>query len=459
MALPVSDTVSRLHATAARFVEEQRIAGAAVGVVHGDELVWSAGVGYADRAAHREASPATLYRIASITKTFTGTAILQLRDEGKLHLDDPAVTHLPELSAAGAPFGPIEGVTLRRMLSHESGLASEPPGTDWATHEYEPSAARNLERASETGTRIPANRQWKYSNLAYQLLGEIVARVSGRPYGDYIRAEILDPLGMGATSFEPLSPALAERSATPYDARFLSDELVPSRPFSSIGAEGGLWSCVEDLALWASFQLREDGGPRSGGQVLSGASLAEMHAARYLTDAAWTSAWGIAWYSIRRGDVIWVQHSGGLPGFVTDVCFDPKRRVGAIALLNGDADAPGLAMDLATIARDAIVAAAPDIGIPPVMPEAYAPLLGLYLDRQQAAIVRVEWRDGKLTLSTEKDAEWKPTLAPTDEADVFLIEPGFRESGETARFQRRADGRVVSLYTGDQTVLRLDPVE
>lgn len=459
MASVVSDLTGSLKARAARFVKEHRLAGASVGVVHGDELVWSAGVGHADRAARREPNPATLYRIASITKTFTATAIVQLRDQGKLHLDDPAVAHLPELSAADAPFGPIEGVTIRRMLSHESGLASEPPGTDWATHSYEASPQRNLERAGELATRIPANRQWKYSNLAYQLLGEIVARVSGRPCAEHVREEILEPLGMDATGFEPLPSALAERAATPYDARFLSDELEPSRPFSAIGAEGGLWSCVDDLARWVSFQLRDGEDPRRGPRVLSRQSLVEMQAARYLQDPEWTTAWGIGWYAVRRGDVIWVQHSGALPGFSSNVCFDPKRRVGAIALLNGNDDAAELAMDLATIARDAVVTSAPEIEIPPAMPAAYAPLLGLYLGRELGAIVRVEWRDGKLTMLITTDPAWTPTLAPTEEADAFVVEPGFRESGETVRFNRNADGRVVSVFTGDETVLRLEPVE
>ena len=459
MASPVSDSASRLGATAARFVKDRRLAGAAVGVVHGDELVWAAGVGHADRSARRAASPAMLCRVASITKTFTATAIVQLRDEGKLQLDDPAVVHLPELAAARAPFGPIEGVTIRRMLSHESGLASEPPGTDWTGYAYEAAAAQSLARASEIGMRIPANRQLKYSNLAFQLLGEIVARVSGRPYEEYVRAEILEPLGMAATTFEPLPSELTERAATPYDARFLSDELVPSAAFPSIGAEGGLWSCVDDLALWVSFQLREDGGPRGGCQVLSGSSLVEMHTARYLSDAAWTEAWAIGWYAIRRGDVIWVQHSGSLPGFSSNVCFDPRHRVGAIALVNGDEDAAALAMDLATIARETVAAAGSEIELPPPMPEAYAPLLGLYLQPQVGEIIRVEWREGKLTMLSNKDADWLPTLVPSDDTGAFVIGPGFRESGEIVRFRRNAAGRVVALFTGAETVLRLEPVE
>ncbi|HEY6117905.1 MAG TPA: serine hydrolase domain-containing protein, partial [Candidatus Dormibacteraeota bacterium] len=184
---------TRLEAVAASFVKEHRLPGAAVGVVHGDTLVWEAGLGYADVESRRAPDATTLYRIASITKTFTGTAVMRLRDEGKLRLDDPVGRHIPELAD-------LEDVTIRRLLSHESGLQSEPPDTDWRKVRYQASVADNLARAAEIRAAIPPNSQQKYSNLGFQLLGEIVARVSGVPYTDYIRANILDPLGLVSTA-------------------------------------------------------------------------------------------------------------------------------------------------------------------------------------------------------------------------------------------------------------------
>src|ERR1035438_2021230 len=102
-----SPHADRFEALAASFVKEHRLPGAAVGVVVGGELVWSAGVGFADLAAHRRSDASTLYRIASITKTFTGTAIMQLRAIGRLQLDDPVVSFLPELAAAARRPGAI----------------------------------------------------------------------------------------------------------------------------------------------------------------------------------------------------------------------------------------------------------------------------------------------------------------------------------------------------------------
>jgi CubicO group peptidase (beta-lactamase class C family) len=450
---PAAEPAARYEATTASFVKEHRLPSAAVGIVHGEELVWSAGIGHADRASARPASARTLYRIASITKTITATAVMQLRDEGKLALDDPAVTYLPELADARSPLGPIEGLTIRRMLSHESGLQSEPPGADWSAVTYEDDPGRNLARASEIALTVPVSTQWKYSNLAYQLLGEIVGRVSGTPYPRYIRERILRPLKMTSTSLDPLSTRLSVRRATGYEPRFLSDELdLAPEEVWIFGADGGLWSCVEDLAVWLSCQLADEP------VVLARPTLDEMHRPRYLADETWTVAWAIGWYARRRDDVIWITHSGGHYGFTTNVCFDPKNRVGAIALLNGMGNASELALQLGTIAREAVLSAAPSIDVPPPLPAEWRPYLGLYLAAHFGTVARVEWLDGKLTVLDQDDPTWKPTLSPTDEPDVFAIDRGVRESGELARFERREDGQVVSLFFAAARMQRLGPV-
>ena len=449
MASAAASKGAEYEAKAASFVKEHRLPGAAVGVVHEGELVWSKGIGSADLRTKRRSTPKTLYRIASITKTFTATAIMQLRDAGKLDLDDRAVEYLPELRAAS---GSLEQLTIRRMLSHESGLQSEPPGTDWTRVEYESDPAQTLARAADIATTVPPSSQWKYSNLGYQLLGEIVERVSGIPYQRYVHTKLLTPLKMSGTSFDPLPPRLRARKATGYEPRFLSDELeVAPADHEIFGAEGGLWSCVEDLARWLSCQF--DPKP-----ILSEETAREMHKPRYLVDPEWTRAWAIGWYARRRENAVWIMHSGGHYGFITNACFDPKEKVGAIALLNGFGDATGLATDLGTIARDAVKAAAPAIESPKKLPKKWRDFVGLYVMKHFGDVVRLEWKDGKLTLIDPSDLTWTPTLAPTDDPDVFTIEPGFRESGELVRFQRGKDGRVVSVVAAVVTMERLEPV-
>lgn len=453
MASPAAALAEKYQAIAASFVKENRLPGAAVGVVHDGGLAWSGGVGFADRATGRASDARTLYRVASITKTLTATAVMQLRDGGSLALDDPAIAYLPELAASKSTLGPIESLTIRRMLSHESGLQSEPPGTDWAGVLYEADPARTLSRAAEIETRVPVHAQWKYSNLAYQLLGEIVARVSGKTYASYVRSRILRPLGMTSTSLPPLPARLRPRCATGYEPRFVSDELDTAPEDANVfGAEGGLWSCVEDLGRWLSCQLAED--PK----IVARSTLDEMHKPRYLIDEAWTRATAIGWSAVRRDDVVWIGHSGGYYGFVTYVCFEPKEKVGAIALVNGMGEAPELALRLGTLAREAVREAPPTISVPEPIPGEWRSLPGLYLGEHFDTVLRVEWLDGKLTVLDPGLADWKLTLAPTDEKDVFLIEPGARESGELARFERGPAGRVVALFLAVARLKRLEPV-
>jgi hypothetical protein len=199
--------------------------------------------------------------------------------------------------------------------------------------------------------------------------------------------------------------------------------------------------------------------PDSDSPILSSATLRTMHKPRYLQDELWTRAWGITWYGVRRNDVIWIQHSGGWDGFITDVCFDPITKVGAVALLNGVGDAPTLAMDLGTIARTSLASRAPEITPSEATPEEYRSLLGVYLDSEYGELVQVEWRDAKPMVVSPTDPAYKVTLLKGDLPDTFIVGPGIRPSGETCTFQRRADGRVVSMYLAVGTFRRLDTID
>jgi CubicO group peptidase (beta-lactamase class C family) len=450
---------AELEACATRFVKDHRLPGASVGVVLSDGLAWSGQIGFSDLKGREAPRLSTLYAIASITKTFTGTAIMQLAARGLLNLDDPVTKYVPEMKEADASVGSIDAVTIRRMLSHESGLAEEPPGTDWALHQRVGTPSEVLRRASEIGTKVPPNTQVKYSNLAYLLLGEVVTRVSGTPYADYVREQILLPLAMTSTDWSPLPPGLEARRATGYAPRTFSDDLDVAHEGLLAWSDAGLWSSVEDLAHWLVFQMGAYATPESDSPVLSSATLRMMHKPRYLQDELWTRAWGVTWYAVRRDDGIWIQHSGGWDGFITDVCFDPATKVGAIALLNGVGDAPSLAMDLGAIARKSLRSRAPELTPSEPTPDEYRSLLGVYFDSEYGELVQVEWRDAALMVIMPTDPAFKVTLLKGTTPNTFIVAPGIRPSGETVTFERRADGRVVSMFLAVGTFRRLDTLD
>jgi CubicO group peptidase (beta-lactamase class C family) len=440
------------------FLKNNRLPGAAVGVATADGLVWSTGVGFADLTTAQRPNATTLFRIASVTKTFTAAAVMQLRSAGQLALDDPVVEYLPELRRAQDPFGPISAVTVGRMLYHRSGLVAHAPGTDFAIPHYEGRADRILDRAEDLAVVVAPGTEPKYSNVAYGLLGEVVARVSRTSYPEYVQRQILKPLGLSSTAFEPLSTESEDRRARGYKPRSFSDDLEPAPEPPRIGAEGGLWSTVTDLARWLAFQLAAYRPDTEDSDVLDAATRREMHTPRYLSDPeGWARAQGIAWSALRRDGVTWVQHSGGIHGFTANVCFDPSAGIGAVALINGSGDAPGLAISLATAARDAIEQPAP-ITVPPrPVPNTWLPLLGLYAN--DYACVRLEWSDGALTFVDVENPAWRVSLSTFESPDVFVVAPGSStEHGEKVVFKRLTDGQVASVLLGSATLRRLGPV-
>jgi CubicO group peptidase (beta-lactamase class C family) len=320
---------------------EQRMPSVSAVVFRGEELVWQRAVGVAEVEAARAATPETQYRIGSITKTFTAVGIMQLRDAGELSLDDPLTRFLPESA---------HGPTIGRMLSHASGLQREPPGEIWETLEA-PSREQLLERTAVAEAVLPAGTWWHYSNLAFALLGEVVARAHGGAWEDALRERILEPLGLSRTTPNAEDPAARGYFVEPWtDAAQLERE----PDFGGSGALGKLWSTTGDLARWGAFLV--DGDER----VLAASTLEEMSHVRAMVDhATWTVAWGTGLALYRRGDRVFVGHGGAMPGQLASLVADRKTRVGASVLTNTGAGAAveKLALDLAEAAIAALPAA------------------------------------------------------------------------------------------------------
>jgi CubicO group peptidase (beta-lactamase class C family) len=441
----------RLVVQSAAFVNRHAAPGLVVGVVDDDRLVWSRGFGLADMESAAEPDASTRFRIASITKTFTATAVVQLRDDGRLSLDDPLVGHLPELASATNAFGAIDDVTLRSVLTHRSGLVSEPPLQDWRSKRF-PSVAETLERADLIEVVVPPGSTDKYSNLGFQLLGEVVERASGEPFRQRVHRRLLEPLGLGSTGFDAES---GDRVAVGYDAPVFSDHPRVSDPRDKpTDAEGGLWSTVEDLARWIAFQLSDGRG------VLARSSLDELLAAHAVSGPRWTSGQGLAWYHERRGERVLTGHAGGTLGYRSRIAFSIEDRIGMICVANGEAPAPTLALDLleqVVDARRSHPDPEPPARTTPVPDDAGA-YLGLYRWPRHGEVLRVEWRDGRLTLMWAGTEPPFPWLEATDESDRFIVRGG-RETGERAEFERDTHGRVIGVTVASYPLERLEGPE
>jgi D-alanyl-D-alanine carboxypeptidase len=428
----------------------QRLPGVAVGIVRDQELAWAKGFGFADIASERAPDAATLFRCGSITKTLTATAIMQLRDEGKLFLDDPIVRYIPEFKAVRVKAGRLEDVTLRRLLSHHSGLMGEGPASGWDSGIFAGinQMVADLARAEVV---IGPHSAFKYSNYGYAMLGEVVARVSSIPYTEYIRKNLFEPLGMDSSRFD-LDAGAQTKTATGYTISFLQDlpSIAPHPHINGFTAAGQLYSSVADLAKWISFQFRTDASKREGSQTLKGDSLSEMHRPQHLDDN-WNEGYGIAWMATRRAENIFHHHAGAIYGFLTIVMFNKPHKVGAIVLTNsvGHTGYAEIAFDL----LEALIPAVRDSrrilepAKPVPMHETHKRLVGRYLWAELGFLLYVVSRGGQLFgdelfAASPGMPPVRTKLAPTDNPYVFIAEGG-RAVGEPIEFQVAEDGTVI----------------
>ena len=334
------------------------------------EIVHLQAKGVADLEGKRIATPDTIYRIASITKTFTASAVMALRDDGKLGLSDPLGAHLAELDVA-YPHRDAPPIRLEQVLTHSAGLARSGPYAELAR----PSTEADLVEAMKLPLTSDPGLGHRYSNFGFGLLGLVVGRTAGMPYRDFVRTRLLEPLGMTSTGYD-LARLPAERLAVGYrhDSAPGSHGGLAPAPMTANGAgeaAGGLYSSARDMAAYLRFQLaawppRDD----PDDAPMKRATLREMHAPHLPfaigsstiaggTSRAHARAVGLAW-EVLKGCYFdrLVGHDGDLDGFHARLRFDVDRNLGFVLLGNSDnSDLTGVAERvLDTIATENLLA-------------------------------------------------------------------------------------------------------
>ena len=325
------------------FTAREHIPGAAWGVIVDGKLVHVGVVGYRDVATSAPVDSSSVFRIASMTKSFTAMSILKLRDEGRLSLDDPAEKYVPELASLKYPTSDSPRITIRHLLSHAEGFPEDNPWGDQQLARTDDEMSRMM-RAGIPFSTAPGTA-YEYSNYGFAILGRIVARVSGMPYAEYVSATVLRPLGMNSTTLSPqLVPA--NRLAHGYrweDDRWKEEAQLPDGAFGSMG---GMLTSLNDLGLYVGALLGA-WPARDGAETgpIRRSSLREMQqvwrpgATSVVRDANGlrlnTGGYGFGLRvstSCQFGHV--VAHSGGLPGFGSQMRWLPEYGVGIIAFGN-----------------------------------------------------------------------------------------------------------------------------
>ena len=305
------------------------IPGMSIAIVHDQDILYLRGLGDAEVSSEREATPDTLYRIASHSKLFTAIGIMQLRDAGKLSLDDPIRKHLDWFQLKGVdPNSPP--VTIRQLMTHSSGIPREGgPQTYWTNFDF-PTREHVIEHLSDQQVVFPTETRWKYSNLAYTLLGEVIRKVSGLSYAEYVESRIMVPLGMSSSGVT-LDSIDESRLAVGYSRRLPDGtrQPLPSIDARGMAAAAGVTSSARDMARFVAWQFHLLDGNDSG--VLKASTLREMQRIHWM-DPGWTNGFGLTFMIHKHPDRVLVGHGGAYPGYRTATFVSPEEKLGVIIL-------------------------------------------------------------------------------------------------------------------------------
>lgn len=393
--------------------------------------------------------PTTQFRAGSVTKTFTAVLVLQLRDAGRLDLEDRLADHLP-VPAHGRS-------TVRRLLSHTSGLQREPSGDVWDTLDV-PDPGRLLAELDRAEAVLPPGRRWHYGNLAYALLGQVVERLHGASWAEVLHGTLLGPLGLGRTTVAPEPPA-----AVGYLVEAYSDAARPEPPvdLAGLAPAAQLWTTAGDLARWMAFL----GDPDPA--VLAPATVDEMCTPVAMVDPDdWRTGWGLG-LSLHPQDStasldglcpgpaaggpprVHVGHGGAMPGFLAGAFVHRATKVAA-AVVGSSGAAAGTGELAHALITASLAADPPDVepwtpGEPPT--PAYESALGRWWSEGYELVV--SWRAGHLEARLADVPPGRPPAVfvpePGAGADVLRTVSG-REVGELLRLTRDADGRVMRMH-------------
>ncbi|MEZ5680804.1 MAG: serine hydrolase domain-containing protein [Erythrobacter sp.] len=429
------------------WVEGQRqyrkIPGMSVAIAQGEKTAWAKGFGTTDRARQTPATPDTIYSICSISKLFTAIALMQQWEQGKVMLDAPLTDYLPWARLADDPRESVP-VTLRGALTHSAGLPRESDYPYWTGPDFPfPSQDQIRARIASQAPLYPASTTWQYSNLGLTLVGETVEAVSGTPFGDYVRANIIDPLDLDHTRPAIPNDLYGRQMAVGWGALKPDGTRPEVKLFDPAGITpaAGFSSTVADLAKFASWTFRL---AKSGkAEVLRASTLREMQRVHYISPD-WNTSWGLG-FAVRNMDgTNVVGHGGSCPGYRSTLMIAPSEEMGVAVAMNAMDSPEDFAIGVAALVKARGSAAAFD-AVEGVDLQDYA---GVY-DGQpwDSEYFLIPWAGGLTWLGPDNNEPanrmWR--LKPLG-GDRFRVVTDKGEEREEVVFQRDHAGKV-SGYT------------
>ena len=341
------DAAERMEQLVQSYISTKQFMGSVL-VSQQGKVVLSKGYGFANLEWEVPNSPATKFRLGSITKQFTAASILLLEERGKLKVEDPVKKYMADAPAAW------DKVTIFHLLTHTSGIPSFTSFPDYASTEAAPATPEKLvARFRDKPLEFQPGEKWNYSNSGYVLLGYLIEKTSGQSYSEFVQQNIFTPLGMKDSGYDSNSTVIAHRASGyapgadgPVNAGFIHMSI----PFSA----GSLYSTTEDLLRWEQGLF--------GGKLLSAASLAKM-----TTPFKQDYAFGLA-VSTNHGHKV-IEHGGGIEGFNTHLAYYPEDKlvVAVLGNLNGrfPSEIAGKLADLANGIKLVPISERKEITVPP----------------------------------------------------------------------------------------------
>jgi CubicO group peptidase (beta-lactamase class C family) len=321
-----------LESLIAREMKTGKIVGLSIVLIDDQNVVWERGFGFADKERKLPATSETIYRLGSVSKLFTSTAVMQLAEQGKLDIDKPVETYLPEFSIKSR-FTDVHAITPRNIMTHHSGLPRDYLKGEWTKNPE--SFTRIIDLIKEEYTAYPPDYVFSYSSVGMTILGNIIERVGAVPFAEYMENQLFQPMGMKNSSFS------SNPSASPLMSKsYVNGKEIPDTPLRDIPM-GGMNSSAHDLGSFLSMQFAE--GKSNGRIILQPNSVAEMLKPQN-TDVILDRDLrvGLGWFlSAVEGNIISIEnagkvahHEGGTIRFASEIAALPDNKLGVAVLVN-----------------------------------------------------------------------------------------------------------------------------